>query len=59
MEILRPSLAFLGAPVASAAVIFTPLPASPTDFIRGQVELDFDGKIATSLRQVVGKSITT
>lgn len=43
MNILLPSLAFLGAPVASAAVIFTPLPDSPTDFVRDPVELDFDG----------------
>lgn len=37
------ALTFLGAPFGSAAVMFTRLPDSPSDFIRDPVELDFDG----------------
>ena len=56
MNILLPSLALtlLGAPFASAAVIFTPLPDSPTDFIRDPVELDFDGNGSVDLGFRVG-----
>ena len=43
MKLLPLTLTLLGAPFGSAAVIFTRLPDSPSDFIRDPVELDFDG----------------